>query len=74
MKKYFPYQLSATFLYYAGDIKINCDDLLKEFLQYLPDTNSCLEDFSAADEEEILDFLEDYWVKMKLKRTKLEKS
>ena len=70
-EKYFPNQLSAAFLEYTakGDI-INPDDLLKEFLQYLPDTDSktvasSLEDFEATDQDDLLDFLDDYGVKTK---------
>ena len=46
----------------------NCDDLLKELLQYLPGTNFSLQDFVSVDEEEILDFLDDYGAKMKPKQ------
>ena len=70
-EKYFPNQLSAAFLEYTakGDI-INPDDLLQDFLQYLPDTDSktvasSLEDFDATDQDDLLDFLDDYGVKTK---------
>ena len=70
MKKYFPNQLlphTSWIMQPRGD---NCDDLLKELLQYLPGTNFSLQDFVAVDEEEILDFLDDYGAKMKPKKTR----
>lgn len=65
-EKYWPIELSPTFLDVAmSGVEVKKEDLLQEYLRYLPDSESdllskALQNFEDVDKDDLLDFFDDH--------------